>query len=295
MCAALADGRLLCTLGNASAVAPSIENAVEVSVGRGSGCARLRDGGVVCFRLRHPVDAAGRARAGELAIDVDLRRAPELTGATSISTAEDETCAVAAPGDSVWCFSTFREPSAVEQRPTKLELTGVRSIHLGATQGVAVLRSGEVAEFTPRLATVGARVPGLSGVISAGYGNSHGCALHGSGEVSCWGRDWLGLLGAGELTTRRGPLTVADVHDARGLAVGYDHACVWDDGGRVRCWGSDQAGQLGGAFEHDGAHSAKPKSIPGVRAMQLSAKTRTCGIQAGRVTCWGEAPWLACP
>ena len=68
-------------------------------------------------------------------------------------------------------------------------------------------------------------------------------------EVYCWGANWAGQLGVGDVTYRNlavkvsttGQLANKSITD---LSLGYYHACVIADG-QVYCWGHGTQAQLG--------------------------------------------------
>ncbi len=140
----------------------------------------------------------------------------------------------------------------------------------------------------PAAVTVQAQGAPLTG--SAIYaGEAFTCALDGTQQAWCWGRNSRGQLGRAASTTGAPARTDSNQPWAH-LALGREHACgVTVDSGELYCWGSNTYGQLGLG--------------PGM-AIQVPAPTRvgtatwkrvvagfefTCGIQTDdSVWCWGR-------
>ena len=136
-----------------------------------------------------------------------------------------------------------------------------------------------------------------------GAGQSHSCAVLGTGVVRCWGRSQFGQLGYGNTDTigdNETPGSVGGVNlgsgrRARAISLGASHTCAILDTGAVRCWGDGGFGRLGyghtGTIGDNEAPAATPvvKLGTGRRAVALAAGTdHTCSIlDNGKVRCWG--------
>src|SRR6185503_4402193 len=73
-------------------------------------------------------------------------------------------------------------------------------------------------------------VPGLDaacrdGVAAISTGWSHSCALCSSGEVACWGTNFLGNLGVPLPTERPTPAIIAGLKGVKEVAAGSYHTC----------------------------------------------------------------------
>ncbi len=88
-------------------------------------------------------------------------------------------------------------------------------------------------------------------IVTGGY---HSCAILSDGQIKCWGRNWNGHLGQGNVeslgdsSSEMGaslpsvPLgTDQPVIDA---VAGHDHTCVQFGDGDIKCWGDNQYGDL---------------------------------------------------
>lgn len=137
-------------------------------------------------------------------------------------------------------------------------------------------------------------VPGLIDVRQVALGESHGCALHADGSVSCW-------YGDGFSPTRTStPSRVPGLTNVRQIVAGHSHTCARLADSTVKCWGGNLYGQLG-----DGTtvHRSSPTSIPSLTGVtQIAAKWNvSCARLAdGRAQCWGSnefddiGPWWRC-
>jgi alpha-tubulin suppressor-like RCC1 family protein len=119
-------------------------------------------------------------------------------------------------------------------------------------------------------------------------GMQHSCAITDAGAVQCWGDNFSGQLGTGDLLTSTTPRLVAGVSGAVELAAGNSHTCVLIHGGSVRCWGLNGSGQLGiGTL----ADHPLPQTVPGLSGVKHLAAGgfHTCALLTdGTVKCWGQ-------
>ncbi|WP_342381900.1 Ig-like domain-containing protein [Myxococcus stipitatus] len=138
-------------------------------------------------------------------------------------------------------------------------------------------------------------------------GPDHACAILDNGEVKCWGANFLGRLGLGDMEDRGdGPGEMGDAlpsvslgtgRTAKALVAGVAHTCALLDDDSVKCWGDNQFGQLG--LGHRSRHGDAPggmgDALPSVSlgtgrtAKALAARGRsTCALlDDGSIKCWG--------
>jgi alpha-tubulin suppressor-like RCC1 family protein len=83
-----------------------------------------------------------------------------------------------------------------------------------------------------------APVHGIDDAVDVDVLSRHGCAVHESGRVSCWGTSTSGALGSHEPLALE-PIEVPGVVDAVDVTVSYEHSCALRATGEVWCWGLD--------------------------------------------------------
>lgn len=97
------------------------------------------------------------------------------------------------------------------------------------------------------------QMPTLTGATSLGANHLHTCAVK-SGDVWCWGENFLGELGIGRgdgrITPVTEPVPVKASFKAVQVGTGRESSCALDDQGKVWCWGSNANGQLGQPRKH---------------------------------------------
>lgn len=128
----------------------------------------------------------------------------------------------------------------------------------------------------------------LSVPDSLAAGGYHSCAIVGTGQVRCMGRNYHGQLGDGTNEDRHIPTLVHGIDDAVAITAGVYHTCALRSGGTVSCWGRNTYGQLG-----DGSITSSnvPVDVTGLTtAVTLSAgDDHTCvSLEATSVMCWGR-------
>ncbi len=122
------------------------------------------------------------------------------------------------------------------------------------------------------------------------------CAVTSTGTVKCWGGNDFGQLGNTVTNNCTGtdakceakPVTVANLNDAKQVAVGYNHACAITGTGSVKCWGDNSRGQIG-----DGTTTARAQAtaVIGLSAkvtqLALTYQSSCALLETGAVQCWG--------
>lgn len=117
-------------------------------------------------------------------------------------------------------------------------------------------------------------------------GAAHNCALSDSGQVYCWGSDFSGQRGNGNVVDA--PRTPTRVPIPNGAAVtsiasSASYSCALTTAGQVYCWGN------GPGFTGDQPTPARLVLPTGVTFTSVSAGvSHACGLAAdGRAYCWG--------
>jgi hypothetical protein len=145
-------------------------------------------------------------------------------------------------------------------------------------------------------------------VTAVTTGLDHTCALLDTQQIKCWGGNYFGQLGYGDLTDRGdganemgGLLPTVSLGTGRtvqAVSAGLIHTCALLDTGQVKCWGGNSIGQLGQGTDIDrgddsgemGDNLAVTDLGGGRRALAISAGGfHTCVLTtAGTVGCWGD-------
>lgn len=195
--------------------------------------------------------------------------------------------------------TTRSTPAHVSFSGTRVILFALGSVHacaIASSGGVycwGFNGEGRLGVGTFTASQIPVKVNGLPQNASCiAAGDAHTCVvLAESGGAMCWGRNSLGSLGDGTLTTRSTPVAVV------GLATGVlqiaargDSTCALLRGSRgVRCWGKNDYGQLG-----DGTTTARTVPTP-VTGLEYGVWRVSLGfifgcaalISDGSTRCWG--------
>ena len=245
-----------------------LDDAIDVDVASGASCALGKSGVVVCW---------GSLLVQPYLFADDGGISPMLTEPTF----RTDVMKVAVGGWSHVCFLYENGDVACSESNLQGQL-GNKSAE-GFTRENAREFTGEPVQ-----------VIGITDVVDVSAGSNHACALHESGEVSCWGANYLGQLGNGEEgegSERFEPVKVRGIEDAVAIAANYDNSCVLHENGEVSCWGSNFGGQLGEHAPVSGDHSPVPVKIPDVvDAVEVAVGLESgCVLNSeGEVWCWGS-------
>jgi alpha-tubulin suppressor-like RCC1 family protein len=272
---------------------------LSISVGGAHVCALLNDGHVACWGD----NSSGQLGDGTYTKHFTATEVPGLTDAISISAGGSHTCAVTQTGH-VKCWGnnySGQLGNGTKQTgmvPTEIPgLTDVVAISAGSEHTCAVLRdggakcwgknlngrvgdgSGKLFIFSPvDVAELGADI------VSISAADEHTCALTGTGNVKCWGRNTEGQLGIGQETNRsKVPVEVININGkATALSTGFSSSCVVTNDGPVECWGwmgSDELSNAPVAFE----------GLDGNAKMVATGASHVCVVlESGGVKCMGE-------
>ena len=193
-----------------------ITNAVSIALGGDNSCALLTESKVMCWGY----NAEGQlGRGGINTQDEPPGQVSNITTATSIAVGVLHSCAVLI-GGTVKCWgynSGFRlgQSGTATYSNTPVAVSGITSatnITLGEGHSYALLTDGGVmcwgdnlfgglgggtvphAQFTPVSASDITDATGIS------LGSEYSCATLSNGSVKCWGANWMGQLGIGDLS-----------------------------------------------------------------------------------------------
>lgn len=293
-CAVRADGRVFCwgsggdgRIGDgntADALTPrqvsGISDAVAVAVGSDFACAALTGGTVRCWG-----QVAGSPHSTPIPV-------PGLTGVSTLTTDGNLTCAIAG-GRSLRCWD--RDLTAVEQA----DLPGMRRLALAGGVICAVLQSGHVrcggdntygtlgdGSFVSPAASTFVEPVGIDGAADAVVGAGWACAVHTTGEVSCWGSGLWGNLGNGMTGLLTSPVAEPGVSAPAQMIATQDGACV-RAAGTVRCWGANQDDIFGAGPPSLRWSPAPVPALAGATGIAAASGSpgALCAIVAGAASC----------
>ena len=216
-------------------------------------------------------------------------RVPAADGATHISVGFQLACAVLPSGEVV-CWGDGK----VEELPG---VDDAVEVEVGTSGTYVVRRGGGVQAFDGR--DPKSLLPlRLEEVVSVASGLVHDCALHRSGEVTCWGS--FDLLGAGSLPEDIDPdrymamttkgVKVKHLSDAVQITASYGATCAVRRAGDVVCWGNlDRT-------RDDLRSTTVPVRVPGIEdAVEVTLNEGDinhdlgCVVRAGgALACWGD-------
>jgi alpha-tubulin suppressor-like RCC1 family protein len=115
------------------------------------------------------------------------------------------------------------------------------------------------------------------------------CGLTTAGTAYCWGRDYHGRLGLGQVAAGdvTPPAPVMGNQVFAGITAGINHACAWTEDGAAYCWGDNELGAVGAPGT--GSVLVPTAVQAGLTFTQLDAgEGFTCGIASdARTYCWG--------
>lgn len=139
---------------------------------------------------------------------------------------------------------------------------------------------------------------------------NHTCARRVSGELKCWGLNFRGQLGLGDVQnrgdtpndmgTKLPPVNLGIGRSAVQVVAGTDHTCARLDNLQVKCWGDNSFGELGignttriGAVPGEMGEGTLLAVDLGTGRYALELVTGfgyTCArLDNGGVKCWGNA------
>ena len=299
-----------------------LSNAISISAGSGASCAILRDLEISCWGnfLNNIFIENSAGEIAPVGAPAPFRLSKGPPNIIQIATSAGHFCGLHDNG-TITCVGTnnFGQLGNGKFNPSFFDLTleqvvgldDAVDISLGYDHSCVAHVSGEVSCWGRNNhgqlgngerdlsfnSAIPQKVEGLRDAVAVAVGTlGISCALHATGEISCWGPNDLGQLGGnGELSKDHSsvPVKIAGIQDATAVSAGFAHVCALLENGEVYCWGSDSLGQLGSDGideEVNDGHSTTPVKVSGVSdAVAISAGSdHTCAVhQTGEITCWG--------
>ena len=282
-----------------------------ISVNGHHSCIATEIGEVYCWGNND----SGQLGNGEMGAEQHSSKPLKVAGisdAVSVATGWEHSCAVHRSGRmSCWGDNNRGELGDGMMESVALEPVSVIGIDdavdadAGDWHTCAVQRSGQVscwgwnaagqlgrgAEFLEAASSTPARVDGISDAVSVALGSEHSCALHATGEVSCWGDNFFGELGtgvSGPYERSLAPEKVVGISDAVAIDTSIEHSCAVHETGKISCWGANSSGQLGNNSTED---ETLPQQVVGIDdAVDISVGASfSCAVRrGGAVYCWGS-------
>ena len=235
-----------------------------------------------------------------------------LGDVANISSGETHACAVTTAGG-VKCWGSNNQgqlgDGSARDSPTPTDVTGlatgVQAVSAGTWHTCALTSSGQVecwgandsgqlgdGQACGAVCTTPVEVLGLTNVDAITVGFGHSCAVIDGGGVKCWGENFQGQLGDGQVcgTTCNTPVDVSGLTSGTiAVDAGTLHTCAVTDVGSTKCWGGNWAGQLGDGTTVDRQAPVNVSGLATGAATVSSGYGHTCVLTTvGSGKCWGN-------
>ena len=137
--------------------------------------------------------------------------------------------------------------------------------------------------------------------VALDSGDDHSCVILRDGNVSCWGANNQGQIGASPTQTpSTSPqynnfIDMSTFGQVKALGLGGDHSCAVIINGSVACWGNNSVGQLGRGYTN--AYDDTPWYVQPFGqnrkavAIDAGANTTCVLLDDGAVSCWGAGDY----
>jgi len=237
----------------------NLNDAVQVSLGIDSSCARRVSGAVECW---------GQNDDGELArgsySNSSVPIASSVSGSTTLAMGGFRACSIDSSGG-LTCWGSNADGElgtggAMDANAPVYVASGVRDAAAGTSFTCAAFEDGNVRCWgkptsgrlgigtpgsSPRSVPTLVQAPGLTDATSVSAGLAGGCAVDRDGETFCWGGNTSGQIGDNTTTLRNAPVATAvpgggviDVQSGEAHTCARTAADAW-------CWGAGGGGRLG--------------------------------------------------
>ena len=285
-----------------------ITDATAITAGYRHSCALHRIGNMSCWGNNEFGQLGNGQRTNDSYVPLKVRG---ITGATAITAGLEHSCALHESGStSCWGYNSFGRlgngTNLTSMVP--MEVTGITdaaAITAGSRHSCALHEDGTISCWGSNWygqlgkgrngedagSSVPVEVAGIDDATVIATGDSHSCALHEDGTISCWGDNRYGQLGNGQsgyVNASSLPVQIAVITDAAAITTGRAHSCALHQDGAVSCWGSNTRGQLGNGSYDDSSVPKQVLDITDTTAIN-TGDSHSCALhQDGTVSCWGS-------
>lgn len=127
----------------------------------------------------------------------------------------------------------------------------------------------------------------ISNAIAAG--RDHACMIMGDSSVQCWGANYSGQLGTGDLVDATTPITVPGISGAVAIAAGAQSTCAVLSDGTVWCWGgsNQQVARVAASVAGGGSVPTQVSGITTAVSVALGYDYACALLSDHTVNCWG--------
>ena len=183
------------------------------------------------------------------------------------------------------CGTSLTAPYALA-RATNLVINGASAIDAVCRLKQAAKGNAQVLPETDPNASTCASL-----AVGVGAGETHSCAIHFGGTLSCWGFNAGGPLGNGNMLTvfSTSPASVVNIGNGFALSGGFAHTCGLMTDGTVWCWGDNEYGQLGNGGTSQYSYTPlKVWDSTGSKVIAAGGWHGCTALRDGSTWCWGK-------
>ena len=295
-----------------------IGDAIAVGAGGRHSCALRQTGGISCWG----VNWSGLLGDGtERVTVIDFSSVPvgikDISNATAIATGYDHSCALL-QDSTITCWGDNSDGQLGnglggdedEYNSVPVDVIGISdatAVSAGGGHSCALHQTGNISCWGKNSGgqlgnglgggendyrSVPVDVVGISDATAISAGGLHSCALHQTGNISCWGNNYYGQMGTPDRIYRSEPTVIEGISDAIAISAGNYHSCALHQNSTISCWGRNDFGQLGDGTSSDFRdYSSMPVSVVGIDdAIAVSTVgAHSCALhQNSTISCWGD-------